>query len=103
MHQDLAAAEPVDGEVRCFALGTLYTHLPADQREAVKRELLKYAATGNTEQRYEACMALANWPTADMIPVVEKLLGNKPSDERVAAAYVLLRIGQPRNSADPNH
>jgi hypothetical protein len=103
MHQDLAAAEPADGEVRIYALGVLYTHLPADQREAVKRELLKYVATGNTDQRYEACIALANWPTADMIPVVEKLLDNKPSDERVGAAYVLLKIGRPRDQADPNH
>ena len=103
MCQDLAAVEPADGEVRYYALGALYTHLPADQRESVKRELLKYAATGNTDQRYEACIALANWPTADMIPVVEKLLDNKPSDERVGAAYVLLKMGRPRDEMDPNH
>ena len=103
MVADLATAEPADGEVRYYLLGTLYTHLPPDQREPAKRELLRYAATGNTDQRYEACMALANWPTEDMIPVVEKLLGNKPVDERVGAAYVLLRMGQSRNKVDPNH
>ncbi|MFA5810658.1 MAG: hypothetical protein WC935_10070 [Thermoleophilia bacterium] len=101
--EDLAATEPADGEVRYYVLGTLYTHLPADQRESAKRELLRYAVAGNTDQRYQACMALANWPTEDMIQVVEKLLGNKPVDERVGAAYVLLRMGQPRDKVDPNH
>ena len=100
---DLAAVETADGEVRYYILGALYTHLPADQREPVKRELLRYAATGNTDQRYQSCLALANWPTEDMIPVVEKLLGNKPVDERVGGAYVLLRMGQHRNNVDPNH
>lgn len=98
--ENLADAEPADGEVRYYAIGALYMHLPPDQREPAKRELLRYAATGNTDQRYEACMALANWPTKDMIPVVEKLLSNKPVDVRVGAAYVLLRMGQPRNEVD---
>ena len=101
--RDLAAVEPADGEVRHYALGALYTHLPADQGESVKRELLKYVATGNTDQRYEACIALANWPTEDMVAVVEKLLDNQPSDERIGAAYVLLRMGRPRDGMDPNH
>jgi hypothetical protein len=99
----LAATEPADGEVRHYVLGALYTHLPAEERQLIKQELLRYAATGNTDQRYESCVALANWPTSDMAPVVEKLLKNKASDERVAAAYLLLRIGQPRNPTDPNH
>lgn len=93
-------------KAHCNVLGALYTHLPVDQsdrREAVKQELLKYTATSNTDQRFQACMALANWPTADMIPVVEKLLENKPVDERIGGAYVILRMGQPRDKADPNH
>jgi hypothetical protein len=103
MLQDLAAAESAAGAVRPYPLGALYAHLPADKRAAVKRELLEYVATGNTDQRYESCMALANWPTADMAPAVSKLLDSKASDERVGAAYVLLRIGLPRCAADPNH
>jgi len=90
--QDLAAKEPADGKVRCFVLGTLYTHLPAIQREPVKQGLLQYVAAGDTDRRYQACMALANWPTEDLIPAVEKLLGSEPLDERVGSAYVLLKI-----------
>jgi hypothetical protein len=101
--RDLAAKEPADGEVRYYVLGTLYTHLPADSREVVKRELLQYVAAGNTDQRYQACMALANWPTEDMISVVARLLDNKPSDERVGGAYVLLRMGLPQDRSDPYH
>jgi hypothetical protein len=101
--QCMAPKEPPDGEVRCYVLGALYTHLPADQRDASKRELLNYVASGNTDQRYQSCMALANWPTGDMVTVVENLLDNKPSDERVGAAYVLLRMGRPRDRTDPNH
>jgi hypothetical protein len=103
MLEDLAAREPADGEVRYYVLGALYTHLPPEQRESAKRDLLQYVAAGNTEQRYQSCMALANWPTEDMIPAVEKLLNNKPVDERVGAAYVLLKIGQPRDETDPYH
>ena len=99
----MVAKESADGEVRHYVMGTLYTHLPADRREASKGELLQYVATGNTEQRYQACMALANWPTEDMVTEVEKLIDNKPSDERVGAAYVLLRMGRPRDGTDPNH
>jgi hypothetical protein len=93
--QDLAAAEPVDGPVRHYVLGALYKHLPADQKEAVKQDLLKYAAGGTTELRYDACMSLAGAATADMVPVVSRLLGNTPVDERIGGAFVLLRLGQP--------
>lgn len=69
--RDLAAKERADGEVRCYVLGTLYTHLPAVERESAKRALLRYAASGNTDQRYQSCMALANWPSADMAAVAD--------------------------------
>ena len=98
--QALIAGGLADDEVRCYVLGTLYTHLPAEQRKSVKPELLKYATAGNTEQRYQACMALANWPTQDMIPVVEKLLASQQPDERIGAARVLLRITLPEEKAD---
>jgi hypothetical protein len=102
--QDIAATELADSELRYYVLDALYTHLPVAEREPVKQEILaKYVAAGDTDRRYQACMSLANWPTADMIPLVEKLLDNKPADERIGAAYVLLRMGQPRDKADPNH
>jgi hypothetical protein len=101
--RDLAAKEPSDGEVRCYVSGTLYTHLPAAERESAKKDLLSYATSGNTDQRYQGCMALANWPSEDMIAVAEKLLDNGPVDERVGGAYLLLKIGHPRDDADPNH
>ena len=101
--RDCAAAEPPSSEVRHYVLGTLYTHLPAGQRESVKQQLLKYVIEGNTDQRSQSCMALANWPTEDMIPVVERLLGSKSLDERVGAAYLLLRMGQLREEAKPHH
>lgn len=101
--RDLAAKERADGEVRCYVLGALYTHLPAAEKEWAKRELLGYAASGNTGQRYQSCMALANWPTNDMAPAAEKLLGNQPVDERIGGAYLLLKIGRARDKADPNH
>ncbi len=98
--QELTAEESANGEVRYYVLGTLYKHLFADQRDPIKKNLLAYVADGNTDQRYESCMALAKWPTEDMIPVVEKLLSNKPLDERVGGAYVLLKIGQSHNQAN---
>jgi hypothetical protein len=101
--RDLVAKEPHDGESRCYVLGTLYTHLPPAERESAKKELLGYAASGNTDQRYQSCMALGNWPGADMAAVAEKLLDHGPVDERVGGSYLLLRIGGPRDDADPNH
>jgi hypothetical protein len=98
--QALVAEGLADDDLRCYALGTLYTHLPAEQRKSVKPGLLKYATAGNTEQRYQACMALANWPTQDMIAVVEKLLASKQPDERIGAARVLLRMSLPDGTAD---
>jgi hypothetical protein len=99
----LAAEEPADGEVRCFVLGTLYTHLPVNEREPVKRELLGYADNGKTDQRYQACMAFANWPTEDMIPTAERLLSRLPLDEQVGGAYLLLRMSQPRAEMAAHH
>jgi len=101
--RDLAAREPPDGEARCYVLGTLYTHLPPADRESAKKELLSYAASGNTDQRYQSCMALANRPSEDMAAVAERLLDSKPVDERVGGAYLLLKIGRPRDDTDPNH
>jgi hypothetical protein len=101
--RDLAAKEPRDGPVRCFVLGTLYTHLRSDQRGPVKNELLRYAADGTTDQRFQACMALANWPTEDMAPAMEKLLSNQPEDERIGGAYVLLRMGKEHDKVEPYH
>jgi phosphotransacetylase len=99
----VAAAEPASGEVRYCVLGAIYTHSPADARAAVRQELLKFAAEGSTDQRFDVCMAMANAPTEDMVPTLEKLLDHKPADERTGAAYVLLRMGLPRDQADPNH
>lgn len=93
--QGCAATESFDSEARHYILGTLYTHLPAEKRESVKQELLRYVMEGNTDQRSQACMALANWPTEDMIPAAEKLLDSGELDERVGAAYLLLRMDQP--------
>ena len=98
--QALVARGLADVDVQCYELRALYTHLPAEQRKSVKPRLLKYAAAGNTEQRYQACMALTNWPTQDMIPAVEKLLASKQPDERIGAARVLLRIALPDDTGD---
>lgn len=93
--QKLADDEPADGAVRYYVLGTLYTHLPAAQREASRKELLAYAATGTTDQRYQACLALANAPDVDMLPVAEKLLACEPMDERVGGAFLILKMAAP--------
>jgi hypothetical protein len=100
---NLASEERANGKVRCYVLGTLYTHLSTDQRGSVNKELLEYVISGSTEQRYQACMALANWPTEEMIPVVERLLPNTSHDERVGGAYVLLRMGQSHNKMAPDY
>jgi hypothetical protein len=58
---------------------------------------LKYAA------RSALVLSLAEPNQGELAVSTRWILDNKPSDERVGAAYLLLRIGRPRDNSDWNH
>jgi hypothetical protein len=97
--RDLAEREPLGSEPRCHAIGSLYAHLPPKARDAVRDELLGYAVRGvNYDVRLGACLALARRPTPEMCPIMETLMVGPLTDQRIGAAYVLLRYGSERSS-----
>src|SRR5262249_52665443 len=51
--------EPATEVVRASLLSAAFVHAPASQKAQLKRELLKYARTGTSDEIFEACAALA--------------------------------------------
>jgi hypothetical protein len=91
----LAAAvrkETGDDIVRASLLSAAFVHAPADQRARFKADLLKYARSGTTDERYEACGALATAGRADDLPLLGGLLDAANADVRVGAANAIVQV-----------
>jgi len=88
--------EPTDSSGRVYLLGALYVHAQAEHyksyREKAKVELLKYAETGNKDEKNELCSALAEAGGFDDVEILAGLLNDPEPDVRVHAANALLRI-----------
>jgi SSS family solute:Na+ symporter len=86
---------PDDDIARASLVSAAFVHAPADRKAYFRNELLTYARTGTSDQRYEACAALAIGGTDDELPLLAGLLDSSDSDVRVGAAHAILRIDQP--------
>lgn len=89
-----ADAEPEDSEWRVHLACAMAVHGPEDSRDTWAKELRRYAASGETSRRYQACQTLARLATADDLELLTRCLGASEADVRSAAAYVILRVGR---------
>ena len=85
---------PRDDNGRVYLISAAFVHAPLDQMAHFKAELLTYANTGTSEEKYEACAALAKDGQDDDVPLLIGLLDNNDPDVRVGAAQAILRIGR---------
>jgi SSS family solute:Na+ symporter len=78
--------------VRASLVAAAFVHAPAEQKARFKTELLKYARTGTTDAKYEACAALAQQGRSDDVPLLGGLLDDTNADVRAGAAHAIGRI-----------
>jgi SSS family solute:Na+ symporter len=105
VREKLAAAaerESTDSTARIYLISAATVHAGDDRQESLKDQLRGYintgANTGTDDEKFEACMALAQIGTIDDLPSLTHLLQGKSADVRSGAAYAILRIDrrQPR-------
>ena len=93
---ETAESAPVGSAGRVYLLSALYTHAVAGgmdgERERAKRELLKYAATGDKAEKNEVCSAFAAAAGPGDRQLLAALLLDPEADVRAHAAHALLRI-----------
>ncbi|MBZ5558999.1 MAG: HEAT repeat domain-containing protein [Acidobacteriia bacterium] len=99
--EKLAAAakrEPAHSGVRANLMSAAFLHAPPGenaQKASFKAELVKYAQSGTTDEKFEACAVLGQAGESDVLPLLAGLLESHDPDVRVGAAQAILRIGRP--------
>ncbi|MCL5098022.1 MAG: sodium/solute symporter [Candidatus Omnitrophica bacterium] len=87
------ASEPIDSEARIYLISAAFVHVPNDRvTEPFQTELIRYAGNGNSDQRAQACRALAVRGGMAQLPLLASLLDNPEPGVRAAAAWAILRI-----------
>ena len=92
--------EPSGSSARVYLACTLFVHASPENRRRFKPGLLKFTASADPKERYEACWGFAKAGTKEDLPALEKLLRDADLDVRVSAANAILRIGR-REAAGP--
>jgi len=86
-----AARLAPDAPHRVYVLSALFVHASPDNKDAIRKELLKYVH-GEKSEKFEMAQALAICGTVSDIPVLEQLLDDQEMDVQVSAANALLQI-----------
>ncbi|MBI3399841.1 MAG: hypothetical protein HY048_00350 [Acidobacteria bacterium] len=90
-----AEREPVSSGVRSALMSAAFLHAPPAEharKASFRAEVVKYAAAGTNDQKFEACAVLGLAGEADVLPLLGGLLDSRDADLRVGAAQAILRI-----------